>query len=359
VYYKIKTKKKSIHELVKLRKLVDIADVIFLIINAQQKVVFINKKGCKILGFRRNEIIGKNWFENFLPEKFREKVKEIFKSLISGEIKEFEFFENPILTKSGKEKIIAWQNTILKDSSGKIIGILSSGMDITERKHTEEKLKKSQQNLRRLISHLQSVREEERTIIAQDIHDHLGQNLTALKMDLFWIEKRLPRNLKSIKEKIETMKVLIDSSFQIIKEISTRLRPSLLDDLGLIEAIKWQIEEFQNRTGIKCEFLTPLEDISLDKNQSIALFRIFQEILRNIARHAHATKVKVSFKKKDNNLELKVKDNGIGIPKEKINDPKSLGIIGMQERVDFLRGNLTIKGVKEKGTTIIINIPLK
>jgi signal transduction histidine kinase len=178
-------------------------------------------------------------------------------------------------------------------------------------------------------------------------------------MDLYWIEKKLPENLNSIKKKIESMKELIDSSFQIIREIATRLRPSVLDDLGLFEAIRWQLEEFQNRTGIECILLMPSEDIELDKNRSIAIFRIFQEILRNIARHAKATKVIVILEKKDNNLRLKVRDNGVGILEEKIADPKSLGIIGMQERVDFLGGELRIKGIRNKGTTVILNIPIK
>ena len=336
----------------KLEELVNIAQVILVGINAQQKVFFINKSGCEILEYRKAEVIGKDWFENFLPERIRKRVKKLFQNLMNGKVKKFSFFENPVLTKNKEEKIIAWRNTILKDSSGKIIGTLSSGIDITEQKLIEEKLK-------RLISRLQNVREEERAIIARDIHDHLGQNLTALKMDLYWIERKVPDNFERVHERIKIMKNLIDSSFKIIREIATRLRPSILDNLGFVEALKWQLEEFQNRTGIKYELLISSEDIPLNKNKSVALFRIFQEILRNIARHSRATKTKVSLKKKKNILELKVKDNGIGIPEEKINDSKSLGLIGMQERVDFLGGNLKIKGLKGKGTTVTISIPLK
>ncbi len=336
----------------KVEDFIDITRVILVGINFEQKVFFINKNGCEILGYEEKEIIGKDWFENFIPLRIREKAKKVFQSLMNGKIEKFDYLENPVLTRSKEEKIISWKNTVLRDSSGRIIGTLISGIDVTEQKSVEEKLKK-------LISRLQNVREEERTVIARDIHDHLGQNLTALKMDLYWLEKKLPKNFKILREKIKSMKELIDSSFKIIREISTRLRPSVLDDLGLFEAIKWQTEEFQNRTGIKCFLSLSCENIEFDKNRALAIFRIFQEILRNIAHHAQASEVKIDIKRKNNNLILNVKDNGIGIPKEKINDSKSLGIIGMQERVDFLEGEIEIKGIKGKGTTVRISVPIK
>ena len=154
------------------------------------------------------------------------------------------------------------------------------------------------------------------------------------------------------------MSQLIDSTIQTVQRISAQLRPGLLDDIGLFAAIEWQAEEFQKRTGISCELSISSQDITLDSERSTSIFRIFQETLTNITRHANATKVKVNLLKKGNRLELKIKDNGKGISKEKISDPKSLGLVGIQERVFFLGGNIEIKGTQDKGTSITVSIPL-
>jgi signal transduction histidine kinase len=154
------------------------------------------------------------------------------------------------------------------------------------------------------------------------------------------------------------MRKLIDSTLQTVKRISTDLRPELLDDLGLSAAIEWQGGEFQNRTGIKSEVTMDPEEIILDQDCSIAIFRIFQETLTNVARHSHATRVTVKLKMKTGKIELKVKDNGKGITEKQISGPKSFGLIGIRERVHFLDGNVEIKGVQGKGTTVTVRIPI-
>jgi len=229
---------------------------------------------------------------------------------------------------------------------------------ITEHKRAEEELRSSREQLRNLSAHLQSVREEERTLIAREIHDELGQALTALKMDLSWLGNRLPKDEKSLLEKAKSMSELIDMTIQTVKRISAELRPGLLDDLGLAVAIEWQAEEFQNRTGIKCEITLAPKDIILDQDRSTAIFRIFQETLTNVARHANATRVKVSLKEDKGKLVLKVRDNGIGITQEQISAPKSFGLIGMQERAHFWGGKVKISGIRNKGTTVTVSIPL-
>lgn len=154
------------------------------------------------------------------------------------------------------------------------------------------------------------------------------------------------------------MSKLIDKTLQTVKRISTELRPGLLDDLGLAAAIEWQGDEFQDRAGIRCEVTVNPPDMILEQDRSTAIFRIFQEALTNIARHAHATLVKVSLKKRAGKVELRVRDNGKGITQEQISDPKSFGIIGMRERTHIFGGNIEIKGVQNKGTTLTISIPL-
>jgi len=230
--------------------------------------------------------------------------------------------------------------------------------DITERKQAEEQLKASRQQLRSLSDHLQSVREEERTNLARDIHDELGQLLTALKIDLSWLAKEFPAEQKPLLEKTMSMSKLVDMTIQKVKSISTELRPGLLDDFGLVAAIEWQAGEFQKLTGINIEISTKPEDIVLDRDRSTVLFRIFQELLTNVTRHADATKVNASLVEEADKIVLTLKDNGRGITKEQISDPRSFGLLGMRERVRFWQGEFKISGIPGKGTTAVVSIPL-
>jgi PAS domain S-box-containing protein len=237
---------------------------------------------------------------------------------------------------------------------------ISSGLigNVLERKGAEEELKSSREQLRNLSAHLQSAREEERRHIAREIHDELGQALTALKMDISWLINKLPESEKPLIKKTKSISELIDTTIQTGQRILTELRPGLLDDLGLVAAIEWQAEEFQKRTGIKCEATLDPEEIILDQDRSTAIFRIFQETLTNVARHANATKVKVNLKKKAEKLILKVKDDGRGITEKQISDPKSFGLIGIRERVHLFGGESKISGIRDKGTTVTVGIPL-
>lgn len=237
-------------------------------------------------------------------------------------------------------------------------GAIITSQDITDRKQAEKEIRVSQESLRNLTAHLQSIREEERTIVAREMHDELGQSLTALKMDLALLRAKLSKEQKELIDKTKSMSKLVDTTLQAVKRISTELRPGLLDDIGLPAAIEWQGEEFQNRTGIKCKVSIEPEDISLDQDRSTAIFRIFQETLTNIARHAKASKVTVFLKKNVSKIELKVRDNGKGIAEKQISNPKSFGIIGIRERAHFLGGDVEINGAPDKGTTVTARIPL-
>jgi signal transduction histidine kinase len=231
-------------------------------------------------------------------------------------------------------------------------------------KRAEEELRGSREQLRQLAAHLQSVREEERTRISREIHDGLGQALTGLKMDLSWLIRKRDENHNSLsqdslREKTKSLLDVVDSIIQTVRTISTELRPGVLDYLGLAAAIEWQVHEFQKRTATECELSLPTEEIPIDATCSTAMFRIFQETLTNIARHAQATKVKINLEEKDNSAILEVADNGRGIRQSNLSDPKSLGLLGIRERALLLGGEVSIRRNDGEGTTVSVRIPLR
>ncbi len=314
-----------------------------------------NDAALKALGYKRKEILLLNFASLLEKGQLPEAIQSLEEIIRTGHQKKPD--EYKLRRKDGSYIWVETEGSLIyKD--GKPYAIQGIGRDITEKKTAEETLRKSREQLRNLASHLQSIREEERTVVAREIHDELGQALTAIKMDLSWLNKRMPEKQDLLFKKTKSMSELIDSTIQTVQRISAELRPGLLDDIGILAAIEWQAEEFKKRTGVACELSVGSQDITLDSERSTAIFRIFQETLTNITRHANATKVKVNLLKKGNRLELKIKDNGKGISEEKISDSKSLGLVGIQERVHFLGGTITIKGIQGKGTTIAVSIPL-
>lgn len=240
-----------------------------------------------------------------------------------------------------------------------VLRALREATERSERKRAEEKLRETNEQLRALAARLQSVREEERIWIAREIHDELGQALTALKIDLSWLESKLPRDQKPLLNKTKSISKLVDNTIRSLRRIASELRPGVLDNLGLAAAIEWQAQEFQTRTGITCRCWLNLDDSGLSKEQSTAIFRIFQEALTNVARHANATDVDISLEEKAGELVLEVRDNGKGITESEISNPKSLGLLGMRERAFLLGGEVKIIGAAGKGTAVTVYIPLK
>jgi signal transduction histidine kinase len=227
-----------------------------------------------------------------------------------------------------------------------------------EHRQAEAQIRQSREQLRQLSTHAQSVREEERTRIAREIHDDLGQALTALKIDLSWLSKRVSTDQSDLRPKIDSMARVIDAGMETVHRLSAELRPGILDDLGLAEAIEWQAEEFQKRTGIPCQVELGCEGIDLTKELSTAIFRIFQETLTNVARHAQASTVEVALEVREGKLVLVVKDDGRGITAEEMNRSSSYGILGIRERAASLAGEVSISGAPDQGTSVIVTIPL-
>jgi signal transduction histidine kinase len=229
--------------------------------------------------------------------------------------------------------------------------------EIGERRLAEERLQGSQEQFRNLSRHLQSVREEERKSVAREIHDELGQRLTSLKLHLSLLREDLPTLESAGQERFQYLLNDVDTTIQSVRRLITQLRPGLLDDLGLTAAIEWQAEEFQQHTGIACELTIDPPNIVLDQDRSTALFRIFQETLTNVTRHAGADLVQVSFREYEGMVELRVCDNGRGITEAEIDRPGSFGVMGMRERAHYFDGSVTLAGVRDEGTTVTVQIP--
>ena len=229
--------------------------------------------------------------------------------------------------------------------------ILLAFEDVTDREKRAE--------LRALAARLHAVREEERTRLAREIHDELSGSLTALKLDLSLLPDRAAKDHKLFLDKLRSMSQLIDTTLAQVHTIVTELRPVVLDKLGLVAAMEWQAREFQERSGIACETHLPADEIALDPDRATAFFRIFQETLTNVARHANATKVTVELKREADSLILAVRDNGKGIDEAAINAANSLGLLGIRERATAFGGNIELTGLPERGTCVTVRIPVE
>lgn len=257
----------------------------------------------------------------------------------------------------GPEKEIKWVNlrATPRKSSGETVQWQGIIANITQSKLTQIELKQSRRALSELSSHLQTVKERERENIAREIHDELGSLFTAVKMDLSWLADQLPRN-SELMEKARAILALVDRGVETTARISRDLRPALLD-FGIFAAIEWQAQEFQKRMGIPCEFIYANEDIAVDPDQSVALFRIFQETLTNISKHAGATRVRITLAADDKRIHLEVSDNGRGMCGEDLLKPDSFGLRGMTERAHHLGGSVAVTGGPGRGTTVTVTLP--
>lgn len=247
----------------------------------------------------------------------------------------------------------------VRDETGVIVALRWMARNVSARKQTEAQLRHSREQLRALTSHLNSMREQEQQRIAREIHDQLGGALTALKMDLAQLRRGLRADQAGLVEKTVQMAQLIDETVQTIRQITTELRPSLLDDFGLVAALEWQLGEFANRTRLTCQLNARVSEVSgLPGEAGTAIFRIFQEILTNITRHAAATRVEVTVDEVDGQFELTVKDNGRGITTNELHSPTALGLLSMRERAISWGGNVEFEGVAGEGTTVSLKLPI-
>lgn len=272
--------------------------------------------------------------------------------------------QTTLTARDGKNRPIECSIAPIRSEQGTIIGSVLVFRDITERKRVEEEVRCSREQLRSLAAHVEQVREEERTRIAREIHDELGQMLTGLKMDLSWLGKRLPSIpdetlQQSLAAKAGSMLELLDHMVKAVRKISAELRPGVLDDLGLVPAVEWQARDWQARTGIDCRVESQLGEKPVPADHGTALFRIFQETLTNIVRHAQASRVEARLGFEEGDLVMEISDNGRGITEDEQRQTRSFGLLGMKERATILGGQFSIRGVAGQGTTVSVRIPLR
>lgn len=252
----------------------------------------------------------------------------------------------------------------LRDQDGAIIGTIGVAMDITQRKLAEQQLKESEQKLRALALRLQKVRDDESATLAREFHDEIGQSLSALKMDIGWIQRRVDemdhtQDCEPVMDRLRSMSADVDATIKKVRAISTELRPVILDHAGLLRALEWQTRVFQDRTGIECKFKNEASGgHELDRDRSTAVFRIFQELLTNIARHAHAEHVDIELHQEEDSLVLDVSDDGRGIQQDDLKGFHALGILGMRERAIVCGGDLSIGRRNGNGTRVVVKIPM-
>ena len=245
------------------------------------------------------------------------------------------------------------------DERGRITGHIGIQRDITDRHLAAAEIAQSREELRALAARLESVREEERTRIARELHDELGQALTGLKLDLAWMERRLNRHSQSdLVDRCASLLGRLDGVMIAVRRIVTELRPSVLDQLGLADAIEWQAQDFASRTGLALELDIRCDSASPSGAVASAVFRMLQEALTNVAKHANATQVKVALHVEPFSLSLDVSDNGRGITRDELRGSHSLGLLGLRERAIALGGSVNVFRDESAGTTVALRLPL-
>lgn len=262
--------------------------------------------------------------------------------------------DHRIVRPSGETRFVHSRVRLEVGSDGNVLNVLGTIQDVTELRRTERTLARSRGQLRKLAARLEAAREDERESIAREIHDEMGQALTGIRMDASALRPALSSD--AVSERFEAMMELIDSTIEKSRDLSSRLRPPVLDDLGLTDAIEWQVNEFSSRSGIACQLDLSAECSDLDSRTNLTIFRILQEALTNVVRHAEARHVKVSLRRDADAVLLRVEDDGVGIEPGALGAGGSLGLLGMRERAEGIGGRLSVGRVGERGTVVALTV---
>jgi two-component system sensor histidine kinase UhpB len=318
------------------------------------RVMYWNDGATAVFGYTPDEMLGQT-LERLFPDAGPDALTGNMKQILEGQVHIRDWNGR---RRDGSPVWVDVKTAVMRDTQGQAIGLLGVGKDITERKLAAEALQATHQRLRDFAGRMRSVREQERALMARQIHDELGQVLTALGMDVAWLEARLPTNDRPLVEKCRAMATIIEATIGRVRTLATELRPAVLDDLGLLAAIEWETQQFTRRTGIACVLEVPATLPPLDADRSTDLFRILQEALTNVVRHAAAHRVEVQVRVTAAELVLVVGDDGRGIGAAEAANPRSLGLLGMRERALLWNGTVDVRARTQGGTAVTVQLPL-
>lgn len=331
----------------------DFAGVILLVLNPDFTVHMINKTGCRLLGYAKDEIVGKNWFENFIPSDDRQALIQTHTEALYANSKAFEYYETGVLTRSGELRLIKWHNTFLKDGSGNIIASMSSGEDITEKRILESMLaRKEKEKRKQIVSAVIEAQEKERKEIAYELHDNVNQILTTCKL-LLEGEVLGEKTSPLVEKAYEYLQLAINE----IRSMSHWLNPTQLTEIGLQESIEEVIQRIaiSGKLHIKLTINDSEQLKKTDPNVRLSLFRIVQEQVNNILKHAAATRVWIQITVSEQSIDLEIKDNGKGFNPKKVR--KGLGLRNIQSRAESHRGTTHIYSAQGEGCSLSVCIP--
>ena len=338
------------------RTLIKTAPVGIFETDATGSTIFVNDTWLKYTGMKFEEAMGDGWMEAVHPTDREWLLKGWYSKTESREISTSEY---RILDKDGNQRWVSGKAVPVKNMEGIITSYIGIITDITVSKTSELELLETTRQLKELSKHLQQVREDERKNIAREIHDELGQQLTGIKMDIMWLKKKLAQGDKDITFKFDDTLKLVSDTVTSIRRITTELRPSIIDDLGLNAAIEWLVKEFSTRMDVPVNYHNDFDDSQINSFVSIGIFRILQESLTNIAKHAKAKGVEISVNQQEEFIQLSIKDDGAGFSADQKQTNPAFGLMGIRERTDMLKGKFTLKSRPGKGTEIKVSIPVK
>jgi PAS domain S-box-containing protein len=314
-------------------------------------------------GWKANEALGRNYMEFCLQAEVRESFLTKLAQVIEG--MDVRGFESPLLTRTGLQTLFSWNISRVLGTHGEMMGLMAIGTAVLSATQAEEELRLAYARIRSEARRAQSAAEEERRRIARELHDEFGQALTGLKFDLAWFGMKLrqssaPSGCRDLLNKVQAMSGSVDALLESVRATAASLRPAVLDDLGLVPALECLATTFRLRTDSSCtlDVATALSTIALPQETSTALFRIAQELLTNVMRHAGASQVRIRLYEGDGSVTLEVTDNGKGIDRERMITPASFGLRGIQERVSLLGGHFHIVGTSGVGTTACTSVPV-
>jgi PAS domain S-box-containing protein len=331
-------------------------------LNVETKIVWWSAGIEKLFGYSSEDVSPKLdwWLERLHPDDKDRVTQELERIADSGRRTWAGHYR--FRRQDGRYASVLDRGYIIHNANGKPARVVGGISDISERRQAEEALESSRRQLRALTARLQSGREEERANVAREIHDELGQVLTAIKMNLDWLERRLgePEDnlaVNPLLERVVESAEMTDAAIKNVQRIATELRPGVLDNLGLAEALRQEASRFQQRSGVACELQLTSEQLDLPGPVTTAVFRVFQEALTNVGRHAKATLVRILLEVDTEQLMLQVEDDGQGIRPEATTESRSLGLLGMRERASVLGGEVTISPISPQGTRVCLRLP--